>query len=226
MHEGVFVSRLNRFAVRLRSGGGAVSCHLHDPGRLTEVLVEGSKVLYRYVRSRRRRKYVCEVLAAKPPAAPWVLCDSRLPNVLFERAVEAGVLEGYEILRRNYRFLGNVIDFLVRRRGSSKDMLLEVKGCTLVEGGVARFPDAPTKRGSRQLGALMRALELGFEAGLLFVVLRPDANSLEPNGAVDPIFSSRLREAVRRGVAPMAFKVRFEAEARSVLFEGFLSIRA
>ena len=38
---------------------------------------------------------------------------------------------------------------------------MEVKGVTLEEDGVARFPDAPTERGVKHMEELMRCVEDG-----------------------------------------------------------------
>ena len=46
----------------------------------------------------------------------------------------------------------------------------EVKGVTLEEDGVARFPDAPTERGIKHLRGLVRAMEEGYEAYVIFVI--------------------------------------------------------
>lgn len=39
---------------------------------------------------------------------------------------------------------------------------IEVKGCSLVENGVAMFPDAPTERGRRHLEELIKLKEKGY----------------------------------------------------------------
>ena len=54
-------------------------------------------------------------------------------------------------------------------------MLLEVKGCTLVEDGLAKFPDAPTIRGKKHLDELSNSIDDGFKAAALFLVIRDDA---------------------------------------------------
>ena len=48
------------------------------------------------------------------------------------------------------------------------------EGVTLEEGGVCRFPDAPTERGVRHLHGLMEAKRQGYEAAVLFVIQMED----------------------------------------------------
>ena len=57
------------------------------------------------------------------------------------------------IQRREYTYGKSRIDFLLTNQ-ENKKMLLEVKGCTLVEDGIAKFPDAPTLRGKKHLEEL------------------------------------------------------------------------
>ncbi|MBS7637348.1 DNA/RNA nuclease SfsA, partial [Candidatus Bathyarchaeota archaeon] len=61
-----------------------------------------------------------------------------------------------------------------------ESLFLEVKSCTLVENGVALFPDAPTSRGERHMKTLIKALEFG-RAAVLFLVQRGDAEVFRPN---------------------------------------------
>ncbi len=78
-------------------------------------------------------------------------------------------------------------------------ILVEVKGCTLAQGEVALFPDAPTTRGRRHLEELIYAREKGLGAAVIFLVFR-DARCFAPNRKTDPDFSSTLERAVKKGV--------------------------
>ena len=79
-----------------------------------------------------------------------------------------------------------------------------MKSCTLIRDGVALFPDAPTKRGSRHLRTLTRGLTQGRSA-VFFLIQRPDANSFRPNRETDPHFAANLEEAARAGVEVYAY---------------------
>lgn len=86
-----------------------------------------------------------------------------------------------------------------------KNMLLEVKGCTLVEEGQARFPDAPTLRGKKHLEELIKAKNEGINSAVLFIIPRGDAKIFSPNWEMDPDFSSTLQQAEKENVLIIAY---------------------
>ena len=95
---------------------------------------------------------------------------------------------------KNHRF-----DFLLKSR-DGVDFYLEVKSVTLVEKGIAQFPDAVTLRGMNHAKALMKLVNSGEQAGILFVCQRSDAFSFEPMWERDPNFSNALLNAYKAGV--------------------------
>ena len=86
----------------------------------------------------------------------------------------------------------------------------EVKGVTLEEAGVARFPDAPTLRGLKHLEELISAREAGYEAGVCFIVQMEGMDRVESNDATHPEFGAALRRAVQAGVEALALGCRVE----------------
>ena len=180
LEEAVVESRPNRFLVRLADGR---LCHLHDPGRLPELIYRGSRVLVRPTRGARTS---CSVTAAWGGGG-WVVTDSRIHGDVASRFLPEGA-------RREVRVGSSRLDF------AFDDTYVEVKGCTLVVGGVALFPDAPTERGARHVRELARLRAEGHGAVLFFLVMRDDARCLAPNAATDPAFASAFWEAVGAGV--------------------------
>ena len=83
--------------------------------------------------------------------------------------------------------------------------LVEVKGVTLEEGGLARFPDAPTERGVKHIRELQKAVEAGLAATLFFVVQMEGIDSVSPNDSTHPAFGAALREAAAAGVGVCAW---------------------
>lgn len=97
--------------------------------------------------------------------------------------------------------------FLLKdRKGIGQDIpaFMEVKGVTLEDRGVVRFPDAPTERGLKHIRGLMKAVKEGYEAYLLFVVQMKGIAYFEPNRATDPALSQALKEAGDAGVHVLA----------------------
>ncbi|MFQ5693169.1 MAG: DNA/RNA nuclease SfsA, partial [Nitrospinota bacterium] len=95
----------------------------------------------------------------------------------------------------------------------------ETKSVTLVPGGVARFPDAPTLRGARHLRHLTEHASAGGRAAVLFVVLRSDAKAFSPNDENDPAFGRALREAAAAGVTVRALSCRVSKREIELLGE-------
>ena len=114
-------------------------------------------------------------------------------------------------LRGEYTYGDSRIDFY-GKDCCGKEFLLEVKGVTLEENGVARFPDAPTQRGVKHVEELIRAHEAGFEAGILFVIQMKGARRVEPNWRTHEAFGEALQKAQAAGVKVLAYDCRVEPD--------------
>ena len=84
---------------------------------------------------------------------------------------------------------------------------VEVKNCTLVEGRVARFPDAVTARGRKHLVELQRLVSEGNRGVMFFLVQRMDADSFSPADHIDPAYGEELRKAHCNGVEILVYDV-------------------
>jgi sugar fermentation stimulation protein A len=211
--EAHFVGRPNRFVVEARlrkaeagsdSGVATVAvAHLADPGRLKELLVPGRRMGLRPAApaSTRTTRWTA-LLVEAPDGSGWVSLNTTMPNRLVRAALASGVLSEL----REWRLAGwevpygsSRLDFLLERE-EGRRMYLEAKSVTLVEDGVALFPDAVTARGARHLEELIRAREEGHEAAVLFVLQRPDALRIVAARAIDPAFADTLSRAEKAGV--------------------------
>ena len=114
-------------------------------------------------------------------------------------------------LRGEYTYGDSRIDFY-GKDCCGKEFLLEVKGVTLEENGVARFPDAPAQRGVKHVEELIRAHEAGFEAGILFVIQMKGARRMEPNWRTHEAFGEALQKAQAAGVKVLAYDCRVEPD--------------
>jgi sugar fermentation stimulation protein A len=141
-----------------------------------------------------------------------VSTDSRMPPALVEEAFAEGRLDQfshYTWSRREITFSHSRLDMVM---GNGGFCYLEMKSATLVEDGVALFPDAPTSRGVRHMDALAQAVGEGHRAAVIFVVQREDAHAFSPNDRADPLFGSALREAQAAGVEVYAYRCRVSPE--------------
>jgi sugar fermentation stimulation protein A len=207
--ETTFVERPNRFLVRClppdaAAGTDPYDAHLADPGRLRELLLPGRRVWLRAVADApHRRTRWSAVLVESPDGGGLVSVDTMLPNRLIRAALEERALpelRGWVLERREAVLGGSRIDFVLRRRDGRR-LALEVKSVTLVEDGEALFPDAVTARGARHVGELAALARSGeWDAAILFVLQRPDANRIRAASDIDPVFARALTDAKAGGV--------------------------
>jgi sugar fermentation stimulation protein A len=132
--------------------------------------------------------------------------DARLPSSLLAEAIAAGKVsefQGYSEVKREVIFGKSRLDLLLE--GRQEPCFVETKSVTLVEDGVAWFPDAPTLRGVKHLHSLMAAKGSGYRAAVVFVIQRDDAESFSPHQTADPLFGQTLRDAVAAGVDAFAY---------------------
>lgn len=208
--EGVFRKRLTRFSAQVEVDGKVVECFLPNPGRLSELLISGSKVVLKGAVAAGFRKTVYDLIGVYQ-GDMIVSVDARIPNKLVLKALKNGDLSeflGYTVIKPEHIYGRVKFDFLLDGLGL-KSCLLEVKSCTLVRDGVAMFPDAPTERGVKHVLELTRALRDGYRTAVLFIVQRDDAYMFRPNDDVDPKFSKTLREAAKNGVEIYAYSANF-----------------
>ena len=213
---GRFVRRDNRFRVTVQLDCGHVAAHLPNSGRLTELLTPGRACWLAEFNSPHRKTSFDLVLVEY--AGVLVSVDARLPNTLFAEALVAGRLEPfrrYDHVQREVRRGESRLDF--RLSGSEGICWVEVKSVTLVEGGVARFPDAPTARGARHLCELTAAVRQGKRAAVVFVIQRPDARCFTPHVRADAAFGAALQEAASAGVGVYAWTC--EVSERSIVVD-------
>ena len=197
--KGTFIRRLNRFLAEIELNNERVLSHLSNSGRMLTVL---SPKCEAYVReessSNRKTRYT--MFAVKREGIP-IIVDARFANKLTKLLIEKSLfppLRKYRILKENVLKNSSKIDFLLGRNGQR--FYLEVKSVSYVVDEVAMFPDAPTSRGRKHIKTLIKCVEEGFNAGILFTVQRPDAKKLRPCREIDPKFSELIAKAVKSGI--------------------------
>lgn len=209
LYEGILVRRDNRFRATVVLQGEDVAAHVANSGRLGELLVPGGRV-WLTAEDGAHRKTAFD-LALVEYAGELVSVDARLPNVLLAEAIHAGrVLPGYTQVRREV-VCGNS-RFDLRLSGPKGVCWVEAKSCTLVQEGMALFPDAPTARGRKHLDELARCTEEGERAVVVFVVQRGEARVLAPHRRADPAFADALVQARCAGVEVLAYTCRITTE--------------
>lgn len=202
-----FVRRPNRFVIHATMGSRGISrevaAHLPDPGRLSELLVPGALMGLRPEPPSPTRKTQWTAMLVESPAEDgWVSLNTGIPNRLLRPALADQQLEefaGWRLVGHEVAYGRSRLDFLLED-ATGRRLYIEAKSVTLVEGGVALFPDAVTSRGASHLEELIQIVDEGHEAVVLFVLQRAHASRIVAARAIDPVFSDTLARAERAGV--------------------------
>ncbi len=222
---GTLIKRYKRFLADIElADGSVVTAHCPNSGSMLGCNLPGLPVyLSESPNPNRKLPYTWELVQVD---GFWVGLNTMLPNRLAEEAILDGTiveLQGYERLRREvpYGSERSRIDILLE--GEQGRCYVEVKNVTLVEGGLALFPDAVTERGQKHLRELMAVIRNGDRGVILFTVQRGDGAAVAPADAIDPVYGRLLREAVANGVEALAYRARVEPEA--IRLTGRLAVR-
>lgn len=196
-----FLARPNRFVARVEAEGQELICHVKNTGRCRELLVPGATVwLEESKNPNRKTKFD---LIAVEKGTRLINMDAQAPNQVFREWAQAGGFrKDLTLLRPETTYGSSRFDFYWE--SSEKRGFVEVKGVTLEEDGVVRFPDAPTLRGVKHLDELIKAHEAGYEAAVCFVIQMEEVRYFAPNDVTHPEFGQALRRAAAAGVEVLA----------------------
>jgi len=206
--RGDFIERSNRFLALVNIDNKVVPCFLPNPGRMHELLISGVEVYAKEINNLNRKTKFD--LIGVMHEGEVVSLDTRVPNKLVFEALKNKDLEEfnmYDFFKPESKYGRSRFDFFLSN--SNEKCLLEVKSCSLVENGVALFPDAPTLRGKRHLLELINAKKEGYRTCVLFVVQRVNADVFAPNDETDPDFGEAFRKALINGVEALAYYSEF-----------------
>ena len=194
VRTGIFRSRPNRFIAIVDIDGVDTVCHVKNTGRCKELLTPGCTVILEKAANPARNTPYDLIAVYKGDRL--INMDSQAPN-----AVAADFLSArfpHATIRREVTFGDSRLDFAVQNGDDT--WLIEVKGCTLEIDNIGYFPDAPTERGVKHLSHLIRAVEEGFHAAVLFIIQMEGVSAIRPTDATHPAFGDALRDAAKAGV--------------------------
>ena len=221
----IFLKRLNRFVGIAYFKRNEEQIHVADPGRLTELLYPGNSILVKKAPEGTTRKTMWSLMAARGSEG-WVLLNTFLHRRIAENILSRpdispfGELKNFraEVTPRGFQ---SRFDFLLEPKDSAP-VWLEVKGCTLLKGKTALFPDAPTTRGTRHMRELAELAERGERAAVMFLVFPVGAECFAVNGDTDPDFHEAFGNAQDSGVGVFPLRLNFDGER--VLYQRKLSV--
>jgi sugar fermentation stimulation protein A len=112
-------------------------------------------------------------------------------NKAAEELVLRRIIPGIVEIQGEFTLGNSRFDFLcVDNKG--RRHLVEVKACSLVEHGIAMFPDAPSERALKHLEELAALEARGYQGHLLFVIVHGKPERFIPNLHTDPEFAVAL----------------------------------
>jgi len=198
-----FICRPNRFIAHVLMDDEEVICHVKNTGRLKELLLPGATVFLEESDNMTRKTRFDLVGVLRGDEV--VNIDSQAPNqAVGEWLKSGGLFEDVSYVKAEARYGDSRFDYYIES-SSGRKAFLEVKGVTLLQDRVARFPDAPTTRGVKHIGELVKCLEDGYEAYILFLLEMKGSKWMEPNDVTHPAFGKALREAAEKGVKVLAY---------------------
>ncbi len=199
--EGTFLERPNRFIALVNLDGSTVRCHVKNTGRCKEILIRGTRVLLEKADEPSNRKTGYDLVAAYKGDL-LINIDSQAPNAVALESLE-NILGPLNVVKPEYRIGDSRID--IYAESGDTHYLVEVKGVTLENHGIALFPDAKTSRGLKHVRELKESIDAGYTPIVLFIIQLKGMEHFEPNYDMDPEFGKALKDAQAKGVKILAY---------------------
>ncbi|MGM9522515.1 MAG: DNA/RNA nuclease SfsA [Oscillospiraceae bacterium] len=210
IRRAVFLDRPNRFIANIELDGKQVVCHVKNTGRCRELLIPGTEIYVQQCTNPNRRTKFDLITVRKGDRL--INIDSAAPNKVFAEWIgSSGFFDGVTLIRPETRYGDSRLDYYIE--ASNRRIFCEVKGVTLEEEGVVRFPDAPTQRGVKHLRELIRCKKAGFEPYAVFVIQMDGVRYFTPNWDTHPEFGRALCEAQDAGVGLIAFQCQVSSDS-------------
>lgn len=207
--KGTFLERPNRFIAYAELAGKKEVIHVKNTGRCAELLIPGAPI-YVQESDNPARKTKWDLIGVEK-GSRMINMDSQVPNLVVKEWIESGHLTSDIRTVRPETAYGNSRFDLYVETGSSR-IFIEVKGVTLEEEGVVRFPDAPSDRAVKHLQELEKAVREGYEAYVFFVVQMKGVRYFTPNMDTHPAFCEALKSAKAAGVKILAYDCRVSGD--------------
>ena len=219
----VLKERKKRFLAHVCLGSGKeVIAHCPNPGSMHGNAISGTEVLL-LDRGKDYKKQGCKLryrwIYANVSTSP-VCIDTTLANKIVEEALgekQIPELASYDKIEREFSMGDSRLDFLlINEKGKQKPCFMEVKSVSMVEGGMAQFPDSITKRGQKHTRTLMELVQQGYAAVLFYLIQREGLSAMKPADHIDPDYGALLRQAHACGVKIIAYDISIKDRIMSI----------
>lgn len=214
-----FISRPNRFIANVEVDGNVYEAHVKNTGRCKELLVEGADVYLQEATAQNRRTKYDLISVYKEDRL--INIDSQAPNKVFEQWVTQNKMFGDSIIKSEVVYQNSRFDFYIETQ--DRKIFVEVKGVTLEDQGVVSFPDAPTQRGVKHINELVKSVEEGYEAYVVFIIQMDKVKYFTPNDNTHKEFGDTLRFASSKGVNVLALDC--QVTKNSISAKAYVEVR-
>ncbi len=178
--KGKFLRRYKRFLADIElEDGEVVTAHCPNSGSMKGCACPGADAwISQSTNPKRKLKYTWELTRID---GTFIGINTLVPNRLVKESVENNLvpeLSGYSRIKSEVKTSAHTRLDLMLANQHANPCFVEIKNCTLVENGVAMFPDAVTTRGQKHIQELEALAADGNRAVLFFLVQRTDAHTL------------------------------------------------
>ena len=200
--KATMIKRYKRFFADVKLNGEVVTAHCPNTGSLKSCWEEG-RAAYVSPSDNPERKLKFTLELTESPSGALVGVNTSWPNKLVKEAFELKTISDW---REFSDFQSEVkisketrLDACLTNNQGQK-RFIEVKNVTLARDGVACFPDAETTRGQKHLIELMKLIDEGHQAEIVFTIQRGDCTHFSPAEDLDPEYAKLLDQARKKGV--------------------------
>ena len=187
--RGIFKKRPNRFIAEVEVNNEIQIAHVPNTGRCKELLVEDA-IVWLKPSDNPKRKTKFTLLFVENRGHLVSIYSQQANEIVYDAIINGQIkeLSGYDFHQREKTIDNSRIDIYLSNE-NGEECFVEVKGVTLVVGVEARFPDAPTERGTKHLKELIKLKKEGFRTAVFFLIQHPLGESFRPNWENDSLFS-------------------------------------
>ena len=203
--KGFFKNRPNRFIAEVEVDGKLEIAHVPNTGRCKELLVDDA-VVWLKPSDNPNRKTKFSLHFVENRGVLVSLYSQQANSIVYDAIINGKIKElaDYNFHQREKTVDNSRIDIYLSKE--NEECYIEVKGVTLIVDGEARFPDAPTQRGTKHLKELIDLKKSGKRCVIFFLIQHPIGKFFRPNWQNDPDFSKTLNEAYNEGVEILVYR--------------------
>lgn len=205
--EAKFIERPNRFIAYCSIEGVMHKVHVKNTGRCRELLVPGCTVyLEESDNPNRKTKYS---LIGVRKGERLINMDSQVPNKVVQEAlinktiILPGLKDEITLIKPEKTYGNSRFDIYLET--DSEKVFIEIKGVTLEDNNIVKFPDAKTERGVKHINELVEASKEGYKCYVIFVVQMENVLYFTPNNDMHKELGDALIYATSNGVKVLAY---------------------